>query len=266
MSVADRVPAPDVTLPLGALVVAVALWWLVVAALDLPPFLLPSPPAVAARLAGNPSLYLSSALVTLRKILAGGVAGIAAGFCIALLVAAVPLLRRALLPYLVAARVLPKIAVAPVFLIYFGVGFDTAVLFVALVVFFPMVVGTAAGLSRAPDAHLDLLHSVDSGPLRLFLFVRLPHALPDVFASLKQSVTLAVVGAVVAEWILSNDGLGSLVLVASENIPDAGRHAALAALVSMGLLLYGGVALCQRLVVDRLYAQSTRRSTAAGTR
>ncbi|GAB3327330.1 ABC transporter permease [Haloplanus salinarum] len=248
MSVADRVPAPDATLPVAGLVAAVACWWAITVAFAVPAFLLPSPTAVLARLVGNPGLYLTHAVETLRKILVGGAAGVLAGFTLAVVVSAVPLLRRALYPYLVAARVLPKIAVAPIFLIYFGVGFETAVLFVALVVFFPVVVGTAAGLSRTPEAHLDLLRSVDADPLRTFLSVRLPHALPDVFAGLKQSVTLSVVGAVVAEWILSNDGLGALILAASENVQADVMLAALAVLLPIGLGLYGGVTLCQRAV------------------
>jgi len=248
MSVAQRVPVPGVVLPVSGLFVAVAGWWTLTVALALPPFLLPSPAAVAARLAGNPDLYLTNARTTLQKIVVGGAVGVTVGFTLALVVWAVPLLERAIYPYLVAARVLPKIAVAPIFLIYFGVGFETAVFFVALIVFFPVVVGTAAGLDRAPDTHLDLLRSVDAGPVRTFLAVRLPHALPDVFAGLKQSVTLAVVGAVVAEWILSNDGLGSLILVASENVQVDVMLAALAVLLPLGLLLYGGVALCYRAV------------------
>ncbi|MFB6102238.1 MAG: ABC transporter permease [Haloplanus sp.] len=248
MSVAERVPLSGAVLPVAALLAAVGVWWVVTAAFAIPPFLLPSPVAVAARLAGNPDLYLTHAAGTLRKIFVGGAAGITAGFVLALVVAEVPLLKRAIYPYLVAARVLPKIAVAPIFLIYFGVGFGTAVLFVALIVFFPVVVGTAAGLDRTPEAHLDLLRSVDADPIRTFLAVRLPHALPDVFAGVKQAVTLAVVGAVVAEWILSDDGLGSLILVASENVQVDVMLAALAVLVPMGLLLYGGVTLCQRAV------------------
>ncbi|WP_251328085.1 ABC transporter permease [Haloplanus pelagicus] len=249
MSVAERVPFPDVTLPVAGLVGAVACWWAITTFFAIPAFLLPSPVAVAARLAGNPELYLTNAAETLRKVLVGGAVGVVGGFSLALVVATVPLLKRAIYPYLVAARVLPKIAVAPLFLIYFGVGFGTAVLFVALVVFFPVVVGTAAGLSRTPEAHLDLLRSVDADPVRTFLAVRLRHALPDVFAGLKQAVTLAVVGAVVAEWILSNDGLGSLVLVASENVQVDVMLAALAVLLPIGLLLYGAVTLCQRAVV-----------------
>jgi len=248
MTVAERVPFPDVALPVAGLVAAIACWWAVTVVFAVPPFLLPSPAAVVARLAGNPELYLASAAETLRKVLVGGAVGVLVGFSIAVLVATVPLLKRAIYPYLVAMRVLPKIAVAPIFLIYFGVGFGTAVLFVSLVVFFPVVVGTAAGLSRTPEAHLDLLRSVDADPVRTFLAVRLPHALPDVFAGLKQSVTLAVVGAVVAEWILSNDGLGSLILVASENVQVDVMLAALAVLLPIGLLLYGGVTLCYRAV------------------
>ena len=248
MSVAERVPAPGFVLPVSGLVVAVAAWWALTVALAIPPYLLPSPAAVAARLLGNPDLYLANAVTTLRKVLIGGAVGIVSGFTIALVVWAVPVLERALYPYLVALRVLPKIAVAPVFLIYFGVGFETAVVFVTLIVFFPIVVGTAAGLDRTPESHLDLLRSVDADPVRTFFAVRLPHAFPDVFAGVKQSVTLAVVGAVVAEWILSNDGLGSLVLVASENVQVDVMLAALAVLLGMGLLLYGGVSLCYRAV------------------
>jgi ABC-type nitrate/sulfonate/bicarbonate transport system permease component len=248
MSVADRVPIPDVTIPVAGLVVAVACWWVVVVAFAVPPVVLPSPPAVAARLVGAPELYLTHAVETLRKILVGGAVGVLSGFVLAIAVSTIPLLKRAIHPYLVAVRVLPKVAVAPVFLIYFGVGFGTAVLFVAVVVFFPVVVGTAAGLSRAPDAHIELLRSVDADPLQTFLSVRLPHALPDVFAGLKQSVTLSVVGAVVAEWILSNDGLGSLILTASENAQADVMLAALAVLLPVGLGLYAGVTLCQRAV------------------
>jgi NitT/TauT family transport system permease protein len=237
-----------VGLPLLGLAVAVGLWWALTVAFAIPPFLLPSPAAVVARLAGNPDLYLANAVQTLYKILIGGATGITVGFTLALVVWAVPLLERAIYPYLVAARVLPKIAIAPVFLIYFGVGFETAILFVAVIVFFPVVVGTATGLDRTPESHLDLLRSVDAGPVQTFLAVRLPHALPDVFAGVKQSVTLAVVGAVVAEWILSNDGLGSLILVASENVQVDVMLAALTVLLAMGLCLYGGVALCYRAV------------------
>ncbi len=235
-------------LPLGVLAVAVGLWWAATTVFGVPSFVLPSPVAVAARLAGNPGLYLRSAAATLEKLLVGGTVGIGAGFAIAVVVAHVPIVRRAVYPYLVAIRVLPKIAIAPLLLTYFGLGFHTAVVFVALVTFFPMVVSSVAGFERVPDRHQALLRTVDAGPVATFVRVRLPYALPDLFAGLKQSVTLAVIGAIVAEWVVATDGLGYLILLASENVTVDVMVAALVVLVALGLSLYGAVAAVQRRV------------------
>ena len=244
----------DVALPLAALCVGVGAWWLLGAALSIPPYLLPTPAAVAAQLVDNPALYLRNAAATVRTVAYGGSAGIAAGFGLGVLVGSSATLRTALYPYLVAIRVLPKIAVAPILLIYLGTGTATAVLFVALIAFFPLVLNTAAGLARTPERHAELLRSVDADPLEAFLYVRLPYAVPDVFAGLKQSVTLSVVGAVVAEWIVASSGLGYLVLIGSENIRTDIVIAALAALVAVGLALYGLTVGAQRLVRRRLPA------------
>jgi len=252
MSLAARVPAAEVTLPVAGLVGGVAAWWAVTVPGSVPPFVLPSPVAVAERLVGSPGLYASNAAATVGKVLVGGAVGIGGGALVAVLVSWSRLLRRALYPYLVAARVLPKVAVAPVLLLYLGLGFGTAVLFVALVAFFPMVVSTAAGLRRAPDEQLDLLRSVDAGPVRTFLAVELPYAHPDVFAGLKQSVTLAVIGATIAEWVVATEGLGYLILVGSENVQLDVMVASLVVLVAIGLLLYGLVVLLQRWVASRV--------------
>ena len=252
MSVADHVPAADVTLPAAAMAVGVGLWWAVTATGAVPALALPPPAAVAERLVTSPELYASNALATLAKILAGGAVGIGGGGAVAVAVSWSRLLRRTLFPYLVAARVLPKVAVAPLLLLYVGLGFGTAVLFVALVSFFPMVVSTAAGLERAPDEQRDLLRSVDAGPVRTFLAVDLPYAHPDVFAGLKQSVTLAVIGATIAEWVVSTEGLGYLILIGSENVQLDVMVASLVVLVGVGLLLYGLVVLLQRWVTRRV--------------
>lgn len=238
----------DLLLPAGGLVAATTVWWLAAAMLDVPPFLLPAPGAVAALLLESPAVYLWNALATLEKILLGGAIGITGGFGLAVLVAYLPWFRRAVYPYLVTVRVLPKIAIAPLLLIYLGTGTTTAVVFVALVAFFPMVLSTAAGFDRAPAEQRDLLRSVNAGPLTRFLRLDLPYALPDVFAGLKQAVTLAVVGAVVAEWIVADSGLGFLVLLGSENVRADIILAALAVLLAVGLALYGSVALAQRVV------------------
>lgn len=242
MSYADRVPAPQVALPTAALAAGVAGWWAVVVLLEVPAFLLPPPSAVAARLVGNPGLYARNGWATLRTVLLGGTAGVAFGFGVAAVVAHSKPLRRAVYPYLVTARVLPKVAVAPLLLVYLGTGAGTALAFVALVAFFPTFVTAATGLAETPERYLDLLRSVDAGPVRTFLFVRVPAALPSVVAGVKQSTALAVVGTVVAEWLLTDEGLGHLVLIGSENVQIDVVLAAVVVLFAEGLAVYGLVA------------------------
>ena len=248
MSLAARTPRAPVVLPLAALAVGVAVWWLLSIALALPAYVLPPPTAVADRLIANPDLYVASALTTLRRIVLGGAVGVLVGAALAVAVVEVRWLRRALVPYLVAARVLPKIAVAPVLLIYVGTGEGTGIAFVALVAFFPMVVSTVAGLEGVPEAHMDLLRSLDAGRLATLVHLRVPHAVPDAFAGLKQSTALAVVGSVIAEWLVSTEGLGALILFALEDVQVDVMLAALAVLFAEGLALYGLVVAAERRV------------------
>lgn len=249
MSVADRVPAAQFALPVGALVVGLVLWSALSVALALPSYVLPPPTSVATRLVTNPDLYATSGRITLERILVGGGVGVFGGATLAVVIVYVPILRRALVPYLVAARVLPKIAIAPVLLIYLGTGSLTGTLFVALVSFFPTVVSTVAGLDNTPERYRDLFASLDAGPVATFLHLRLPYALPDVFAGLKQSATLAVVGAVVAEWVVSTEGLGALILFAMEDVQTDVMLAAVAVLFVEGLALYGIVVAVEQRVV-----------------
>jgi len=248
MSYADRVPAARVSLPVAALAAGVAAWWAAVAMFGVPRYLLPAPGAVAARLAGQPDLYLRSARATLRTVLAGGAVGVWAGFCAAAVMVTSSTLRRALFPYLVTARVLPKVAIAPLLLVYLGTGTGTALAFVALVAFFPTFVSSAAGLRETPEAYLDLLRSVNAGRAETLAFVRVPAALPAIFAGLKQSAALAVVGAVVAEWIVTDEGLGYLVLVGAENVQTDLVMAAVVVLFVEGMAVYGLVAAVERRV------------------
>ncbi|WP_306061450.1 ABC transporter permease [Natronococcus wangiae] len=247
-----HIAATDAIYPVTALFVGVTCWWAITLATEVPPFVLPPPNAIVVRLAGNPLLYLTNAWYTLWKVVYGGTIGITAGIALAVFVAYVPWFRRAIYPYLVTVRVLPKLAIAPLLLIYLGTGMTTAIVFIALITFFPLVLNTAAGLDRASAEYHELLRSVDASPLERILYVDVPYAIPDVFAGLKQSVTLAVVGAVVAEWVVADNGLGFLILMGSENVRTDIMLAALFVLSIEGLLVYGAVALAQRGVDDRL--------------
>lgn len=248
MSVNHR-PGLGFLVPIAALAGGIGIWWLFVAVTSIPPYLLPSPVVVGERLMESPRFYLRNAWFTFEKIAYGGAIGITGGFALAVAITYLPWVRRAVQPYVVTIRVLPKIAVAPVLLIYMGVGFSTAVVFVALISFFPMVISASTGLDNVPDRSLDLLRSVDASELRTFFAVRLPYGLPDLFAGLKQSITLAVIGAVVAEWIVADDGLGYLILFASEGVQTDLMVAAVVVLFVEGLALYGAVLLVQRFVL-----------------
>lgn len=248
MSVRERVPFPRVSLPAAAGIAGVFAWWLLTTPLGVPAFLLPSPAAVVERLASNPSLYLRHAGYTLSKVLFGGAVGAGSGFLLGLAVAYSPLLRRSVYPYIVTVRVLPTLAIAPLLLLYLGTGYRTAVVFVGLISFFPMVVNTAAGLQRVGERELDLLRSVDAASFRASLAVRLPYALPDLLAGAKQTVTLSVVGAIVAEWVVGSRGLGYLVLLGTENVQLDLVLAALVVLIAAGLCLFGAVGLVGRRI------------------
>lgn len=239
----------DLFWPALAACLLVFAWWGATLLFAVPSFILPSPGTVAAQVAEYSGLFASSAWETFTKVVYGGAVGIAGGFALAVLVHSSTWIRRAVYPYLVVIRVLPKIAIAPLLLIYLGTGPTTAVVFIALITFFPVVVNTTAGFDRVPRQHRDLFRSVNASRLDRFLQLELRHALPDVFAGLKQAVTLAVIGTVVAEWVLADSGLGFLILIGTENLQTALVIAATVVLLGLGLAMYGGVTLLQRWVV-----------------
>lgn len=239
----DEYRPPEWSYPLMALASAVVVWAAFVSLLDVPAYLLPHPADVARRLAGSPSLYVDAARSTTEMVVVGGAAGTLLGFLVGVVVGEIPTLWRAISPYLVVARVLPVVSLAPLLVIYFGIGFSTGVAFVALMALFPMAISTAAGFRQTPEAALDIAESVDASRLRVLLAIRLPYAAPDVIAGIRQSVTLAVVGAVLAEWFVADSGLGYLILVASENVRPDVMLASLSLVFVVGFVLYAAVGL-----------------------
>jgi ABC-type nitrate/sulfonate/bicarbonate transport system permease component len=228
--------------PLATLIASVLLWAVLVSALDVPAYLLPHPVEVGRRLIGNTRLYANAAVATTVKVLLGGAVGTLGGFLFGVAVGEIPPLWRAVSPYLIAARVLPVVSVAPLLLIYIGTGFLTGVAFVALMALFPMAVSTAAGFRDTPAAAIDLAQSVDASQYRVLLSIRLPYAVPTVVGGVRQSVTLSVVGAVLAEWFVADAGLGYLILVGAENLRPDVVFAALSVVFLVGFAFYGAVA------------------------
>lgn len=234
---------PEWSYPLLVLAGAIVCWAAFVRLLAVPAYLLPPPTAVARRLLGNPGLYADAAVATTLKVLLGAAVGTLVGFLIGVAVSEIPPLWRAVSPYLVAARVLPVVSIAPLLLIYFGAGFWTGIAFVALMALFPMAISTAAGFRQTPESALDLAASVEAPRHRVLRSIRLPYAAPDLVGGLRQSTTLAVVGAVLAEWFVADSGLGYLILLASENVRPDVLLASLSVVFVVGFALYGAVSL-----------------------
>jgi NitT/TauT family transport system permease protein len=174
--------------------------------------------------------------------------GAVVGFLLALLIAYSPLLERMLYPLIVASQAVPKIAIAPLFILWFGFGIWPKVVVTVLLVFFPVVVTSAEGLMSVDRNLIDLLRSVNATPLQIFTKVRLPHALPQVLAGLKIAIALAVVGAVVGEWVGADKGLGYMILFANSQLDTTLSFAAITLLVVMGVVLFIAVDLLGRLI------------------
>jgi NitT/TauT family transport system permease protein len=233
----------------------VAGWELVVRLFDIEAYLLPSPGAViSAAFNFAEHDWAPNILVTTWEIVGGfglaAVGGVALGTAIAWSVFA----RRALVPLLVFLNTLPKVALAPMFLFWLGYGVLPNAVIAALIAFFPIVVTTSVGLSQIDPDLVDLGRSMRAPTWRVFAMIRFPNALPYIFSSLKVGVTMAVVGAVVGEFIAAQSGLGYVITAVQTSLSTAVALAAMFWISVIGLVLYGLVDLVGKLVAP--WAQS----------
>jgi len=203
------------------------------------PFLLPPLTSVGRSLASNATYYLKNAAVTLGEAMAGLAIGLVIAFLLAVLISEVPIARRAILPIAVVLNVTPVVAVAPVLVVAFGFGIAPKLVITALICFFPILINTATGLRSVPQQILQVYRTIDASRLELLVYLRVPSALPYIFAALRIVFPLSVIGAVVAEMSASGSaaGLGTVIAVASSNNQLAVAYAALIVLAVMGALL-----------------------------
>ncbi|HZU17905.1 MAG TPA: ABC transporter permease [Candidatus Dormibacteraeota bacterium] len=234
--------------PAVFLALCVVAWQLAVLLLHVRTFVLPAPSVIILRIVRSWPQLLPNTLVTLQETLIGFAIGSLIGFLLALLIAYSSLLERILYPLIVASQAVPKIAVAPLFILWFGFGIWPKVVVTVLLVFFPVVVTSAEGLMSVDPNLIDLLRSVNANPWQIFIKVRLPHALPQVLAGLKIGIALAVVGAVVGEWVGADKGLGYLILFANSQLDTTLSFASITLLVVIGVVLFVAVDAIGRLV------------------
>ena len=232
-------------------VVAVALWEWVVRAWNVPAFLAPAPSAVVASLAGGiqSRLYVEHFWVTLYEALLGFVIAAGSGILIGAVIAQFRIVERTLYPYLVALQTLPKIAVAPLIIVWFGFGISSKIIIAATVAFFPVLVNVIVGLKTVDQSKLDLMRSLKATRWQTFRLVQFPNALPFVFAGLDIAIVFSVLGAIVGEFVGAQRGLGNLILQFNVSLDIAGVFAVLLLLSFMGVALHLIMQAIQRRVI-----------------
>jgi NitT/TauT family transport system permease protein len=240
-----------VTSPLAVVIVVLALWEGGTRLSGVPPFLLPAPSAVAMSMQANASLLLLNGWVTTLEIMLGFLLSIVVGIPLALAIFLWPPFSRSILPLLVSSQAMPKVAVAPLFLVWFGFGLLPKVLIAFLIAFFPIVISTAVGLAAIEPEKIQLARSMGFNALDTFFKFRLPNALPSIFGGLKISITLAVVGAVVGEFVGGDAGLGYLLMVANGSMDTQLLFAGIVALTILGVVLFLLVEIAERLAIPR---------------
>jgi NitT/TauT family transport system permease protein len=240
---------PSVWLPLVVmLAILAALWQWGAKAL---PYLLPPLPAIGESLTANIGYYLNNALVTLGEAVFGLVIGFVAAFILAVLISEFPIVRRAVMPIAVVLNVTPLVAIAPALVVAFGFGAMPKLIITGLICFFPILINTAVGLRSVPQQMLQVYKTMDAGRIELLWHLRIPNALPFLFAALRIVFPLSIIGAVVAELSASGStgGLGTAISVASSMNQLPVVYASIFILAIMGVLLLLSITLVERRVL-----------------
>jgi NitT/TauT family transport system permease protein len=230
-------------------IAALVLWEVLIKLLHVPDWLLPAPSQILEVIADKNSVMLSHTIVTLEETLLGFALALALGVVCAIGIVHFPLLRDTLYPSLIMFNSFPKVAIAPLFVVWIGVGIESKIANAFLTALFPIVLNTILGLTDMDPEMLELVRSMSRSRWVLFWKIRLPYSLPYLFAGCKIAIPLAVIGAIVGEFISGRSGLGYLVLSANNYFNTPMAFTALLYLVLMSLALYGMVIVAEKLIV-----------------
>jgi NitT/TauT family transport system permease protein len=235
--------------PLAGVAVIIVAWEIYIHAFGISRIVLPSPTDIYHASVENWRTLVAQSWPTFLESVLGFGLAVVVGIPIAVCVANSRILNLTLYPILIATQSVPKVAIAPIVLVWFGLGMQSKLVIAFLVAFFPMVVDTAAGMRATPPGLLELARSLRASRLQIFLKVQFPAALPFVFAGAKVAVTLAVIGAVIGEFVGSVNGLGNLLLAANSQLDSPLAWAALLWLSVLGILLFAAVVIAERLLM-----------------
>ncbi len=239
----------DILWPLGAVGIAILGWHLYVKLADVPIVTLPPPGDTFVAVFSNAGSLLSHSLVTITEIAAGFGAGVAVGIPLALFLDRFRRIERMVYPFLVATQVIPVIAIAPIIVLWLGYELLSKVATVMAFCVFIIVIESLVGLRSLEVEKTYLANSMGASSLNFFVKIKIPHALPQIFEGLKLAGTLAVIGAVVAEFIASERGLGHYILTANARLDTASLFSAIVYISVIGLTTFYTIAYLERLAI-----------------
>lgn len=232
-----------------SLAVLLAAWEISCKVFAIPAFALPAPTDIWAAFVERRGLFASHSWVTFYETVGGFALAVILGVLIAAIIVVIPALDDIIMPILLISQLVPKVAIAPILLLWFGYGPFPKVLIAFLIAFFPIVINTAAGLAAVEKATLDLAYSLRATRWQIFWMFRVPNALPELFNGMKIAITLAVIGAIVGEFVGGSAGLGYLIIVANSELNTPLAFAALTLLSLGGIVLYLMVEGAERVLI-----------------
>ena len=224
-------------------------WDLLIRIFKVPPYLVPTPMSVVEQLWNEWPMLVKESAPTTWATLGGFALSVLIGVPIAMLISYSKLVESFVYPLLVFSQSIPKIAVAPLFVVWFGFGIIPKIIVAFLLGVFPVVVSTVMGFKSVEQDMVDLARSMGSTRMQMFFKINLPQALPAIFAGMKVSITLAVVGAVVGEFVGSNSGIGYVLQKANGNFDLPLMFAALVVLSMIGVILFALLDVIERLMI-----------------
>lgn len=226
-------------------------WEAVVRAFEIPAFVAPAPSAILKAIVAGfaEANYLEHCLVTVGEALSGFVLGAALGLGAGILIVISPVMEKIIYPWIVGLQSMPKVAIAPLLVVWFGFGLASKVVVVTLVTLFPVLVNVVAGLRNVDQERLDLMLGLSATRWQIMRYLRLPNALPFIFAGLNTAIVFSVTAAIVGEFVGATKGLGYLILQANYSLDIAAVFALLIVLAGVGMLLHSLVQFAESRIV-----------------
>jgi NitT/TauT family transport system permease protein len=256
---ARRGTISGIVLPVVGVLLAVGLWWAVTAVFDIQAIILPAPDAVVSAFLALRAEMLIQSWSTATAVMIGFGFSVLTGVLIGAAIAASRPVERMVQPLLVAFNAVPKVALAPLLLIWLGYGRLPVLAMAFMVCFFPIVLSTASGLTSTPSDLAELARSMDATRGQLFRWIRLPAALPQIFVGFKIAMPLAVIGVVVGEMQYGESGLGMIIVQTSGQADTASAFAAITLLAVVSVVLYYALVVIERLALPWVRATTSAR-------